>query len=56
MNQQAPAPPQPIWSEQQHDAERRRRALEQLRRNLLSAVKQVENLQELDARSERKAA
>lgn len=50
---QPPKVPQPLRAEQQDDAERRRRALEQLRRNLLSAVKQVENLQELDARRDR---
>jgi hypothetical protein len=40
-----PAPPT--------DAERRKRALEQLRRNLLSAAKQVDHLLEMDARRER---
>lgn len=38
------------------DAERRRKALEQLRRNLKSAVKQVEELIEIEDRKERKAA
>lgn len=44
----APKPPerQPAPT----DAERRKRALEQLRRNLKSAVKQVEDIMELDAR------
>lgn len=46
----APKPPerQPAPT----DAERMRRALEQLRRNLLSAAKQVETIQEMHARRE----
>jgi len=38
------------------DAERRKRALEQLRRNLKSALKQTEDLLEMDGRHERRAA
>lgn len=38
------------------DAERRRKALEQLRRNLKSAVKQVEELLAIEERKDRQAA
>ena len=38
------------------DAERRRKALEQLRRNLKSAVKQVEELLSIEERKDRQAA
>ena len=39
-----------------NDAERRRKALEQLRRNLKSAVKQVEDLIAIEERKDRQAA
>jgi hypothetical protein len=42
-------PPQPIRAPCD-DAERRRKALEQLRRNLKSAVKQVEELLSIEER------
>ena len=47
------APSRPESKAPPSDAEQRRRALEQLRRNLKSAVKQVDNLLEMDARRER---
>jgi hypothetical protein len=48
-------PPQPIRPPCE-DAERRRKALEQLRRNLKSAVKQVEELLAIEERKDRQAA
>lgn len=52
-------PPKPIRPDDSAtcpDAERRKRALEQLRRNLKSALKQTEDLLEMDCQQERRAA
>ena len=48
-------PPRPMQSPCD-DAERRRKALEQLRRNLKSCVKQVEELLAIEERKDRQAA